>query len=368
MHLRRLEVTSFRNIARAAIEPSLRTTVVVGPNGQGKTNLLEAIYVLATLKPLRAARFAELVRFGESAALVRGAFANSSASREVAVTIRDGSRSASVDGKAARSLEDYFGGLSVVAFTPDDLGAVKGGPDRRRRLIDRATFNRFPAYLSESRDYHRALRSRNRLLRDQAAPAALDAFSEPLAKLGARLVTRRRTAVDELAPRFRRAYAAIAPGDGEPALTYAPAHLPEAPESEGDLGRAMLREMSRRVAHDVERGFTSVGPHVDDLGVQLGGKPARAYASQGQQRALVIGFKIAEIENLRQVLGRPPILLLDDVSSELDPERNAFLMNYLAESGAQIFLSTTDARLVATAAGRDALTVRVARGEFAPET
>jgi DNA replication and repair protein RecF len=349
--LRHLQIRNFRNVERAGVTAAERTTLIVGPNGHGKTNSIEAIFVLATLRPLRAARFAELVRWGSETAEVEAEIEVRGVGRTVAVKIEDGARRALIDGKPTRSLEEYFGGISVVAFTPDDLVAVKGSPEARRRLIDRATFNRFPAYLKESREYQRALKSRNKLLRSGANPAELDAFAEPLARSGARLITRRRSLVVELAPRIAEAYQSIAHEETQVGVSYEPAHLPAEAQSEEAVVSALREEIARRTARDVERGFTSVGPHTDDLTLTLKEHSARAFGSQGQQRALVIAMKIAEIENLRSTQNMAPLLLLDDVSSELDPERNRQLMNYLATTQMQVFLTTTDARAVAAAVG-----------------
>ena len=365
MLLRSLAVGDFRNLAQVELVPSTRATVVVGPNGQGKTNLLEAIYFLCTLRPLRAGKLAELVRFGAPSAFVSGTFTLRGADRTIRVEVQDGARVALVDGKRAATLLDYFGGVSVVAFTPDDLEVVKGGPEHRRWFLDRAVFNRFPAYLDESRDYARALKSRNKLLRDGAEGAYLAAFDEALIRAGTRLWVRRRALMTELAPRAEKAFAAIGRADQPARYTYAPSHLGALKfdtATEGELAEAFALELGRRLERDQERGFTSVGPHADDLGLFLGEKSARAFASQGQQRAFVLGWKIGEIENLRDAHGMLPLLLLDDVSSELDPERNAFLMGYLADSGAQTFLTTTDAELVRRAAGPGALWFGVRRG------
>jgi len=341
--------------------------VLVGRNGQGKTNLLEAVYFLCTLKPLRAGRLVELVRFGRTSAHVSGVFALAGARREIAVTIQDGLRTACVDGKPVRAVEDYFGGVSVVAFTPDDLAIVKGAPEERRTLLDRAVFNRFPAFLRASRTYLRALRNRNRLLKDGAAPDYLRAYDEALAETGARIVGLRRELLKELAPRAQAAVSSIAQLP-ETQYGYRPAHLDiDFASADGPaLTAALLQALQSRLPRDRERGFTSVGPHADDLDIRLGGQPARAYASQGQARALVLAWKIGEIENLRVALGRSPLLLLDDVSSELDPERNAFLMRYLAGSGAQVLLTTTEPSLVRGAAGADTHWLTVAHGEVLP--
>jgi DNA replication and repair protein RecF len=352
--LQRLQLTDFRNLAGVDLSPSPHATVVVGRNGQGKTNLLEAVYFLCTLKPLRAGRLVELVRFEALLARVTGTFTLGGATREISVEIRDGLRQASVDGKPTRALEEYFGGVSVVAFTPDDLAVVKGAPEERRTLLDRAVFNRFPGFLRASRAYLRALRSRNRLLKDGASSDYLQAYDDALADAGARVLMLRRDLLLELAPRAEATVASIAQLPGA-RFAYAPSHL-EVDFARADaraLGDALRRALRERLGKDMERGFTSVGPQADDLEIGLAGHAARAFASQGQARALVLGWKIAEIENLRAALGRSPLLLLDDVSSELDPERNAFLMRYLSTSGAQVLLTTTEPSLVRAAAGPD---------------
>lgn len=365
MRLLSVEYERFRNLTRASLEPSPHATIAVGQNGQGKTNLLEGVYFLATLKPLRASRLAELVQFGQPSGRVSGRFVLSGAVREIAVEVMPGARTAFVDGKRAPSLEAYFGGVSVVAFTPDDLAVVKGGPEGRRAFLDRSVFNRFPAYLEESREYARALKSRNRLLKDNAAMAHLQAWDTTLARVGARLWTRRRALVAEVAPRAQAAFERIGRTSEPAAFTYHPSHLKDfdfGTASEPQLIEVLAARLDERLPRDLERGFTSVGPHADDLDVTLGAREARHYASQGQSRALVLAWKVAEIENLATWNGFLPLLLLDDVSSELDPERNAYLMGYLADSGAQTILTTTDRALVAKAAKEDTRWISVSRG------
>lgn len=366
MRLLSLSYRNFRNLDALTLEPSGRATIAVGQNGQGKTNLLEGLYLLATLKPLRANKLQELIRFGEHEARVTGRFLIAGAEREISVEVIPGGRTAFVDGKRASSLESYFGGVSVVAFTPDDLSVVKGGPDGRRAFLDRSVFNVQPAYLDESREYGRALKNRNRLLKDRAPMSHLQAWDATLSKLGARLWVRRRTLMAALSERARAAFQRIGRSELEATWFYEPAHLGDGlafgTASENELAERMLGRLDARLTRDVERGFTSVGPHADDVDITLGEKSARAYASQGQSRALVLAWKVAEIENLAAQNGFLPLLLLDDVSSELDPERNAFLMNYLAESGAQTLLTTTDAALVRKAAGADTRWFRVSAG------
>lgn len=376
MRLCAIDIHDFRNIAAARLIPARQASLVVGPNGQGKTNLLEALYVLTTLRPLRAGRFSELIRFGQPRARIEGRFELSGAERCIALEITAEGRTAYVDGKKAQNLADYFGGLSVVAFTPDDLAVIKGAPEGRRRFLDRAVFNRFPGHLDASRTYLRALRQRNHLLRRHAERPLIAAFDQALAQAGSAVIERRLAFVAELSDRLSSCFESIAPGDGGCTLRYAPlskfsplceSPSPKdgaAPPRQALIAEALLSALSERLARDLERGFTSVGPHADDLEVRIGERAARAFASQGQQRAVVLAFKIAELENLRERIGQPPLLLLDDVSSELDPARNRFLMDSLRAAALQCILTTTDQRLVATAAGQETKFFFVESGHF----
>ncbi len=371
MFLLEVKTRDFRNLAEQGVTLARHTTVLFGANGQGKTNFLEACYLLCSLRPLRAHKLVELVRIGsERSALVAGKFDLPSGVREVEVEIGREGRNARVDGKPVRDPDELFGGLATVAFTPDDLAVVKGGPEGRRRLLDRAVQNRHPAHLADARDYQRALRSRNEILRQGADPALLASFDEPLARLGARLRTRREEILEEIQPGAQSAFAEIARGEPPLLATYLAAGRDSDDLAGGggaSLETRLLEALRRRLPRDRERGYTSVGPHADDLGLSLGERAARLYASQGQSRAVVLALKIGEIENLRRAQGRPPLLLLDDVSSELDPERNAWLMQYLAALEGQVVLTTTDLKLVAKSAVKEALFQRVAGGRIAPE-
>ena len=360
-----VETRAFRNLQSQRVQVSPHTTVLFGQNGQGKTNFLEAIYLLCTLRPLRAQKLAELVRLGTGdGARVAGNFDLPGGVRTVEVEIGGQGRAARVDGKPVRDPDELFGGLATVAFTPDDLAVVKAGPEGRRRLLDRAVQNRHPSHLADARDYLKALRSRNHLLRQRSAPELLAAFDGPLARLGARLRQRREEVLDELRPLAQKAFAEVARGEAPLEIAYLAAgrDADDLAAAGPSLAERLLEALRRRQPRDEERGYTSVGPHADDLGLAVGDRPARLYASQGQARAVVLAFKIGEIENLRKAQGRAPLLLLDDVSSELDPERNAFLMTYLAELSGQVVLTTTDPQLVAKSAAHGALFNRVSEG------
>jgi DNA replication and repair protein RecF len=351
VRLRSLHLQDFRNLAEVALEPSDRLTVLLGENGQGKTNLLEAVYLLATLRPLRASRLGELVRFGAERAVASAQVLGPGGERTLAVEVVHGGRTATLDGKPVERLDSYLDGLAAVCFSPDDLLLVKGGPDGRRRFIDRAAFNRWPAVLGEAREYVRALRERNAALRHGGGPVE-ESFRAQMVKAGARLLRRRRDVVVELEPRLTAAFAEISGGGAaEAELAYRPSGGLALDGTEEQLEERLGDLLAARLPRDLERGYSTCGPHMDDLLLGLGGRAARVYGSQGQQRAFTLALRIAEVENLRAVQREPPLLLLDDVSSELDPEKNGFLLDYVARLPAQAFLTATDRRLIEPVAG-----------------
>ncbi|MFI5288734.1 MAG: DNA replication/repair protein RecF [Polyangia bacterium] len=331
-----LEAVDFRNLAQVVVEPHPRFNVLHGDNGQGKTNLLEAVYLLGTLRSFRAAKTEELIRFGQARARVRARVSRLGTERLLEVELSPGHKSARLDGKHARSSQ-YFGGFNVVLFAPEDLRLPRGAPSGRRRFLDRAIFNAQPGYLAEAQSYERVLRSRNALLRSGAFdPALLEVYETQLAEAAVPLVTRRHRFVEALAPKVAETFSRVT---GGLSLEIAYESTLDVPEERiaGLLRERLLAERRR----DAARGATSSGPHTDDLALRFEGRAAGAYASQGQLRAIVLALKIAEIEQLTSALGDAPVLLLDDVSSELDATRNAQLFEFLREVPSQAFITTT---------------------------
>jgi DNA replication and repair protein RecF len=338
VRLLRLVARDFRNLEHIDIEPGPRFTVIEGDNGQGKTALLEAVYVLAALKSFRAQRTEELIRHGSELATLHATVEHAGLHRTVDIELGAKRRRVRVDGKLARSLSESLGQLTVVLFAPEDLAITKSGPHHRRRFLDRAVFNRFPQSLEVMKRYETALKHRNSLLKDGAADALLDVFDAQLATAGVEVLQWRARTLADIVPAFEMAFAEVTAGDHQARLSY----VATTPDDEEDL----LRHYAARRREDRRRGSTSSGPHVDDLLFHFDARDARVVASQGQHRALVLALKVAEIRALNSALGHSPILLLDDVSSELDARRNADLMRYLGGPAfdGQVLLSTTDRR------------------------
>lgn len=338
MRVTELRLCDFRNLGQVHLTPSPRFNIFEGRNGAGKTNLLEAIYVLGALKSFRPGVNADLVRWGSSQAEIQGVVEQSPGiTRVVRVLIGPKGRRVRIDGKAVRSLQSSLGQLTVVVFAPEDLAITKGSPSGRRRFLDRAIFNRWPASLADQKRYETAVKQRNALLRDDGPDAMLDVFDAQLAQSAAAVLRWRLQYLAEYRSLVTDCLTELSGGELEGTVAYRSDQ--RAPEAD-----AFVEVYARSRRRDRARRTTSVGPHTDDLDCLLGGRPARSFASQGQHRAFVLALKIAEIRLLQKGLGHSPVLLLDDVSSELDEQRNAQLMSYLASDafGGQVFLSTTE--------------------------
>lgn len=336
MHLTRLAATGFRNLEPFDLPIGEASFVIWhGPNGQGKTNVLEAVYWLGALKPLRAARSRELIAWGDTTTRASATLANG---RVAKVELSAAARKVSLDDRPVGDLVEYFDALRVIAFVPADSEIVQGEPARRRAWLDRAAFTASPVHLGVVRDFRRVLDQKAALLRMRLPDLMLlDALDDQLATAGAALVERRAGILAALADRVSAAHRAIAGVDSEVELTLRTA-ASGASRAErigtlaGRLQTARPEELRRRVA--------LVGPQTDDVILQLDGRPARGFASRGQVRSLVLALKLAELEAARD-RGDVPLFLLDDASSELDRERTARVVAALTELSAQVFATTT---------------------------
>src|SRR5215210_7486119 len=361
MHVARASLRDFRNYERAEAELGAGLTVVSGLNGAGKTNLLEALYFGCTGRSPRTSNERELVRRGAKVARVVLDVAGEDGEHRLEVGFEPGeARHVRVDGRPAESLSGLEERPLASVFIPERLELVKGAPAGRRAHLDRFVAALWPARAETRAAYSRALAQRNALLArvraGYAAPDALGAWDGELARQGARLMADRREAADALATPFAALSGRLGLS-GQAELRY----RPRSPATDAD---GLAAELEQRRAADVERGFTAHGPHRDELQLQLDGLALRSFGSQGQQRGTLLALLFAERQLLAERRGRPPVMLLDDVMSELDAERRELLASLLRDGG-QAVITTADAEHVPGLSDPATAHLEVAAGRLA---
>jgi DNA replication and repair protein RecF len=373
VQVRTLWLTDFRSYTEVRMDLAPGLTALVGANGEGKTNLLEALAWLATLSSFRGAPTEALVRRGAPFAVVRALAEREG--RELLVEAQlqtTGRNRVQVNRQPLRRARDLLGSLRVSVFTPDDLAIVKGGPDERRRFADQVLVGLHPRNDALRAEVDRVLRQRNALLRgaggrlDEGAAFTLDVWDAKLASSGAALAAARLELLDRMLPVLSSTYDALARRPAHVAASYeaawAPADVRAAPE-DGDRQPALTGALAGALAEsrreDVRRGVSTTGPHRDEVALSIGGAPARTQASQGEQRTLALALRLAAHHVVTEVTGSPPVLLLDDVFSELDPDRSHALLAHLPDTQT---LLTTAGDLPAGAAPERVL--RLAGGEI----
>lgn len=342
IRLKRLDFHQFRNIRHLSLELTHNRLLVTGRNGEGKSNLLEGVELLTSLRSHRCSRDGDLIRHGEPAGRLRG-HTDGGDILELQLR-RRGGRLAERNGKVLERQLDLPGSLRCVGFSALDLDLVRGEPALRRQWLDRVVLQLEPIYGALLSRYGRLLRQRSQLLRRGLAghqrAALLDVFDQQMALVGTRLHRRRRRALGRLEP-LASAWQQRIGGGAEPLrLEYLSGTQLEGEEAE-EPWRLALEEQLRQQRSEEERlGQCLVGPQRDDVALLLADQPARRYGSAGQQRTLVLALKLAELELVQQVVGQPPLLLLDDVLAELDPGRQRQVLEAVGE-GHQCLVSAT---------------------------
>lgn len=352
----------FRNCERIEIEPDPRLTILVGPNAAGKTNIVEAIQLVTAATSFRNPQWGELVRWeGDRARVSLTAGGDGRELRIVLDITPAGRRTYRVNGTVRRKLAEVTGILPSVLFTPDDLRMVKDSAERRRNALDLLGDQLSPAYASIRADYERALRQRNSLLKEEGAPAAsLAAWTERLVELGSALAMHRMRLFERLAPVMSGVYGTLSGGE-RLEVKYHSSIAGEMASSSAD--RTALEELFRmkldeRAAEEAARRSTAAGPHRDDVLFAVEGRDARTFASQGQQRSIALAWKLAEVHVVEEVTGGEPVLLLDDVMSELDEERRHALASFVGDR-VQTFITTTNLGYFSERFVEDAKVVRL---------
>ncbi|MGN6302475.1 MAG: DNA replication/repair protein RecF [Angustibacter sp.] len=355
MHVAHLSLSDFRSYSGAELALDPGVTALIGPNGQGKTNLVEAVGYVATLGSHRVAQDAPLVRAGAPRAIVRASVVRDGRPTLVEIEITPGKANrARINRAPVPRAREVLGLLRTVLFAPEDLALVKGDPGERRRFLDDLLVARAPRYAGVRQDYERVVRQRSALLksagsairRGQGDVRTLDVWDQHLATAGAELLAGRLRLVAELAEPVRRAYEQVSRGQGEATFTYRSslgdelsAEVADAPGWGRELLQARLLEATSRMrATELERGVCLVGPHRDDLQLALGPLPAKGYASHGESWSYALALRLASYELLRHEGGGDPVLILDDVFAELDAGRRDRLAELIA--GAEQVLVT----------------------------
>ncbi|MFI8349191.1 DNA replication/repair protein RecF [Streptomyces sp. NPDC085596] len=347
MHVTHLSLADFRSYARAEVPLGSGVTAFVGPNGQGKTNLVEAVGYLATLGSHRVSTDAPLVRMGAERAVVRAQVRQGERQQLVELELNPGrANRARINRSAQARPRDVLGIVRTVLFAPEDLALIKGDPGERRRFLDELITARSPRMAGVRSDYERVLKQRNTLLKSAALArrhggrsmdlSTLDVWDQHLARAGAELLAQRLDLIAVLQPLADKAYEQLAPGGGPVALDYkssapGPAHTRE------ELAEQLLAALAEARKQEIERGVTLVGPHRDDLVLRLGRLPAKGYASHGESWSYALALRLASYDLLRDE-GNEPVLILDDVFAELDARRRERLAELVAP-GEQVLVT-----------------------------
>ena len=350
MQITELTLRSYRNYEtlHLAFDPGVQ--IFLGANAQGKTNIIEALYYAAFGRSHRTSSDAELIRVGADGAHIGLSFRRHDVPGELSFTFARGARRRITYAGESLRQRDLVGLLPMVLFSPEDLFLVKGAPALRRRYLDAELSQASPAYYGELLRYTRILKQRNAVLKDirerLAAPDDLPPWDAQLAKSAAYIVTRRIAAVAQLGALSARVQAVLAAGE-ELALAYEIAGAGAEDFAEDDMTESLHVWYNKMLcegrARDIARAATGVGPHLDDLVLRVGGMSLRSYGSQGQQRTGALALKLAELFYLQENIGEAPILLLDDVMSELDADRRRALLDFIRHEHIQTFITATDA-------------------------
>jgi DNA replication and repair protein RecF len=348
MHVTHLSLADFRSYARVEVPLDPGVTAFVGPNGQGKTNLVEAVGYLATLGSHRVSSDAPLVRMGADRAVIRAQVRQGERQQLVELELNPGKANrARVNRSSQVRPRDVLGIVRTVLFAPEDLALVKGDPGERRRFLDELITARAPRMAGVRSDYERVLKQRNTLLKTAALArrhggrsmdlSTLDVWDQHLARVGAELLAQRQDLVAAIQPLADKAYEQLAPGGGPIGLEY----KPSSPEIVGHAREELYEQLTAALIEarkqEIERGVTLVGPHRDDLVLKLGQLPAKGYASHGESWSYALALRLASYDLLRAE-GNEPVLILDDVFAELDTRRRERLAELVAP-GEQVLVT-----------------------------
>ena len=327
MKITRVTLNNFRSYPAAEVELGGGVNVFTGSNAQGKTNLLEAVYLTAVGRSMRTPRDRELIRWGETRARVKVEAEGVTGKRKVEIVLSDKeNKRVAVGGAQVTKLGELMGVITVVLFSPDETAVIKNGPAERRRFADIAICQISRAYFYLLSRYNKTLAQRNKLIKSRADGDTLDVWDEQLARAGAKLIRTRKGFFRRISPLAAAAHEFLT--DGKESLTVSYESLDG--ETDDELYKNLLERLRRDRDRDLMQGFTHSGPQTDDFAAVIGGADVRKFGSQGQQRTAALALKLAQLDLMEEETGESPVLLLDDVFSELDPARQKKLIERLS--------------------------------------
>lgn len=345
MLIKSIELSNFRNYKTLNLNLGENINLVYGKNAQGKTNFLESIYFAAFSKSFRTLRDKELLLYGEPVLNLKLLFQGSTREQSIEISMdANCKKKILVNGAPVTKVSDLVGKLNIATFFPEDLSLIKGNPQYRRRFLNKELSQLYPAHLNELMDYNKLIGQRNMAIKNHKmqgkSQSLIGIWDEQLADLGAKIIQRRRIFIEELNNYASPINADLSSKNEKFIMKYSSAIPSQKAENYDKIKGILLEELRHNLMTDIKYGCTMKGPHKDDFDVYIDGRPVKIYGSQGQKRTSALAIKLAGIELITKLLKERPIVILDDVFSELDQDRRYALMSYL--SGCQSFISLTE--------------------------
>lgn len=337
MYIKEIELKDFRNYKELKVSFSQNVNIFLGNNAQGKTNLLEGIYLNAMARSFKTSRDRDMIRFGEDYCRIRTLSVIDDEEQKTEIVIaKNGKKAVKLDGVKINRTSELLDRIFIIIFSPEDLKIVKDEPEKRRKFIDRELCQINPGYYSDLGNYKKALKQRNTYLKEHDIEASiLDIWDYELAKYGSKVILKRKNFIDKINVISSRIHDSISGGNEQLEIKYEP-NVQFTEDTEHDFYEILVAGRNE----DIKNRNTGRGPHKDDLRISGNGIDFRKFGSQGQQRTAALSLKLSEIKLIEEETGEKPVLLLDDVLSELDNDRQTYLINSLGEN--QMFITTAD--------------------------
>ncbi|KIL53201.1 DNA replication/repair protein RecF [Jeotgalibacillus campisalis] len=368
MYIEQLELAHYRNYDKLTVEFDNNVNLILGENAQGKTNVMESIYVLAMAKSHRTSNDKDLIQWDSDYAKIKGRVMKHHGSLPLELTVTKKGKKARLNHLEQSKLSHYIGNMNVVMFAPEDLHLVKGSPQVRRRFIDMEIGQISAVYLHDSSLYQKILQQRNHYLkqlqtRKQRDQTMLEVLTDQFVEMAVKIIQRRFQFIDLLQQWAQPIHAGISRGLETLEVVYKPSVQVTNENSREDIEAVIRKKFEELREREIDRGVTLIGPHRDDLQFLVNGHDVQTFGSQGQQRTTALSIKLAEIELIRAEIGEYPILLLDDVLSELDDYRQSHLLNTI-QGKVQTFVTTTSVEGIDHQTLREATTFIVSNGSM----